>query len=67
MGRARVQTWQSSSSIYILDHCPMLNYNVSLNPTVTHKYIYWLAHFEDKQNEIQRRQEIPSVTDMVKW
>lgn len=45
----------------------MLNYNVSFNPTVTHKDIYWLAHFEDKQNEIQRRQEIPSVTDMVKW
>ena len=35
----------------------MLNYNVSFNPTVTHKGIYWLAHFEDKQNEIQRRQE----------
>ena len=40
MGRARIQTRQSSSSIYVLDHDPMLNYNVSFSPTVTHKDIY---------------------------
>ena len=47
MGRARIQTRQSSSSIDILDHDPILNQNVSFSPTVTHKDVYWLAYFEN--------------------